>query len=79
LAAIPMNIFNYLRHLSERKKIRRYYFHNYAAEGAYKDKSILHKNAISLVISGERPYFADKTVYINDDEFHYHREIASFP
>ncbi len=47
--------------------------HAYSAPvGSFKGKSILHKNAISLVISGEKTmHFADKSVYINPDEFHF--------
>ena len=59
--------------LVSRKKSEKIVFHNYAAEaGAYKTKSILHKNAISLVISGEKTMrFGEKTVYIKEDEFHF--------
>jgi AraC-like DNA-binding protein len=48
-------------------------FHNYAATvGSFKGRSILHKNAISLVISGEKTmHFADTVVHINDSEFHF--------
>jgi len=48
-------------------------FHDYTAPvGAFKEKSILHKNAVSLVISGEKTmHFADKTVHIKDSEFHF--------
>jgi AraC family transcriptional regulator, exoenzyme S synthesis regulatory protein ExsA len=48
-------------------------FHNYSTQASsYKDKCILSKNAISLVISGEKTmHFADKTVEIKDDEFHF--------
>ena len=48
-------------------------FHDYSAPvGSFKGKSILHKNAISLVISGEKTmHFAEKTVHIKDDEFHF--------
>lgn len=47
--------------------------HEYAAlVHTFKGKSILHKNAISLVISGEKTmFFAEKTVQINDGEFHF--------
>src|SRR4051812_42989103 len=35
-------------------------------------RSILHKNAISMVVSGEKTMlFADKTIRIHDDEFHF--------
>ena len=48
-------------------------FHDYAAPvGSFKGKSILQKNAISLVISGEKTMlFSDKSVFIRDDEFHF--------
>jgi len=40
--------------------------------GTYKGRSILHRNAISLVIEGEKTMrFAEKTVHINDNEFHF--------
>jgi len=47
-------------------------FHGYTAAGSSRGKSVLNKNAISLVISGEKTmHFADKTVYIKADEFHF--------
>src|ERR1700761_3328253 len=48
-------------------------FYDYAAKtGSLMGKSILHKNAISLVISGEKTMiFADRTINIKDDEFHF--------
>jgi AraC-like DNA-binding protein len=48
-------------------------FHNYVARmGSFKGKSVLHTNAISIVISGEKTmHFADKSVHIKDDEFHF--------
>jgi len=48
-------------------------FHDYSAPpGAFKGKGILHKNAISLVISGEKTmHFAETTVYARDTEFHF--------
>ena len=48
-------------------------FHAYtAAAGAFRGKSILHKNAISLVIHGKKTmHFADTTVHIRDDAFHF--------
>ena len=40
--------------------------------GTYKGRSILHRNAISLVIEGEKTMrFAEKTVHVNDNEFHF--------
>ena len=48
-------------------------FHNYAAPiGSFSGKSMLNKNAISLVISGEKTmHFAEKVVVVKDDEFHF--------
>jgi AraC family transcriptional regulator, exoenzyme S synthesis regulatory protein ExsA len=48
-------------------------FHNYEASvDALKGKSVLHQNAISLVISGEKTmHFTNKTLNIRDDEFHF--------
>ena len=49
-------------------------FHDYCSSppGPFKGKGILHKNAISLVISGEKTmHFAEKTVYAKDTEFHF--------
>ena len=47
-------------------------FHDYTATGSLRGKSILSKNAISLVISGEKiMHFADKTVHVKADEFHF--------
>jgi AraC-like DNA-binding protein len=48
-------------------------FHNYSATvGTFKGRSILQKNAISLVISGEKTmHFANTTVNIKDNEFHF--------
>jgi AraC-like DNA-binding protein len=48
-------------------------FHNYSAPvGSFKGKSILLRNAISLVISGEKTMlFTEKTVKVNADEFHF--------
>jgi len=49
------------------------FIHHYnALVGAFKGKSILHTNAISLVINGTKTmHFADKTVNIKDGEFHF--------
>jgi len=49
------------------------FFHHYLAPtGSFKGKSILHKNAISLVISGTKTmHFSEKTVQVKDDEFHF--------
>lgn len=48
-------------------------FHNYdAPAGSFRGKSILTKNAISLVISGEKTmHFAEKEVKVNSREFHF--------
>jgi AraC-like DNA-binding protein len=47
--------------------------HYYAApDGSFRGKSILHTNAISLVIEGEKTmHFAETTVHIKDDTFHF--------
>ncbi|MFO7446253.1 MAG: AraC family transcriptional regulator [Ignavibacteriaceae bacterium] len=47
-------------------------FHDYSAPaGAFKGKSVLHKNAVSLVIKGEKTmHFAEKKVYVNENGFH---------
>lgn len=48
-------------------------FHHYSAPvGSFHGRSILSKNAISLVISGEKTmHFAEKKVIVRDDEFHF--------
>lgn len=48
-------------------------FHPYTAPvGSFSGRSLLSQNAISLVISGEKAmHFAEKTVRINADEFHF--------
>jgi AraC-like DNA-binding protein len=47
--------------------------HHYAGiVGSFKGRSVLHRNAVSLVIQGEKTMrFAEKTVFINDNEFHF--------
>lgn len=47
-------------------------FHDYTAPaGVFSGKSVLNKNAVSLVISGEKTmHFAEKKVLIHADEFH---------
>ena len=47
--------------------------HEYTAPvGSFKGKSILQKNAVSLVLQGEKTMrFAEKTVITNDHEFHF--------
>ena len=47
--------------------------HEYAVrKGSMKDRSILHTNAISLVLQGEKTmHFAEKTVEANDNEIHF--------
>ncbi|RYU97457.1 hypothetical protein EWM59_01850 [Emticicia agri] len=43
-----------------------------AKMGTFKGRSILHRNAISLVISGEKTiHFAEKLVNIYENEFHF--------
>jgi AraC-like DNA-binding protein len=48
-------------------------FHDYTAvEGSMKGKSILHRNAISLVVNGEKTMvFAEKTLHIHHNTFHF--------
>lgn len=48
-------------------------FHYYSARVSFKRlKSILHKNAISLVLQGEKKiHFPEKTMDINEQEFHF--------
>jgi len=48
-------------------------FYDYSPPpGSFKKKAVLHKNAISLVISGEKTmHFAEQTVYTRDTEFHF--------
>jgi AraC family transcriptional regulator, exoenzyme S synthesis regulatory protein ExsA len=48
-------------------------FHYYAAPtGSFCGRSLLSQNAISLVMSGEKTmHFAEKTVQVNDREFHF--------
>jgi AraC-like DNA-binding protein len=47
--------------------------HHYCSNsGNFKEKSILHRNAISLVISGQKTMnFLEKAVYTNDKEIHF--------
>ncbi|MCB0631961.1 MAG: AraC family transcriptional regulator [Saprospiraceae bacterium] len=46
--------------------------HHYTAlSSRFRERSILTKNAISLVISGKKTmHFAEKTVHVNDEEIH---------
>src|ERR1700749_2211855 len=48
-------------------------FHHYSAPvGSFHGRSMLNKNAISLVISGEKTmHFAAKKVTVKEDEFHF--------
>jgi AraC-like DNA-binding protein len=47
-------------------------FHDYTAVASLKEKSVLTKNAISLVMRGEKTmHFAEKSVFIKADEFHF--------
>ncbi|MDP4262832.1 MAG: AraC family transcriptional regulator [Bacteroidota bacterium] len=70
-----MNIFNLPDDIVPAKKGKResIIIYPYAARvGSFKGKSILHTNAISLVISGEKTmHFASKTVHIKNDEIHF--------
>jgi AraC family transcriptional regulator, exoenzyme S synthesis regulatory protein ExsA len=47
--------------------------HHYSAmAGSFKGRSILHRNAVSLVIQGAKTmHFAEKKVFINSNEFHF--------
>ena len=67
---LPQDIFPHSTHDNAAEKI---IFHDYKAlTGSFKGKSILHKNAISMVITGEKTmHFAEKTVVVKDDEFHF--------
>jgi len=55
------------------KKLDSLIFHHYSAPvGSFKGKSILQMNSISLVLNGEKTLlFADKSVFIKDNEFHF--------
>ncbi|MES2656566.1 MAG: AraC family transcriptional regulator [Bacteroidota bacterium] len=68
-----MPVVNLPHDIDPDKKPESIVFHNYLASfNSLKGKSILHTNAISLVITGEKTmHFADKTVHIKDDEFHF--------
>jgi AraC family transcriptional regulator, exoenzyme S synthesis regulatory protein ExsA len=58
--------------ISNGEKSEKIIFHDYTATGSSRGKSVLNKNAISLVINGEKTmHFADKTVHIKSDEFHF--------
>src|SRR5215218_7831953 len=64
---IPDDLFT-----AEHEKLESLIFHEYAAVASMKEKSVLTKNAISLVISGEKiMHFAEKSVFIKADEFHF--------
>ena len=65
---LPQDIF-----LNKKEASEELIFHNYSATvGSFKGRSILHKNAISLVLSGEKTmHFANTTVNIKDNEFHF--------
>lgn len=70
-----MNIFNLPEDIFPDKKdnIDSIIFNEYTAPiGAFKGRSVLNRNAISLVISGEKTmHFAEKCVYVTDEEFHF--------
>src|SRR4051812_18315204 len=43
-----------------------------ASKGSFREKAILTKNAISLVLAGEKTmHFASRTVVATDNEFHF--------
>ena len=64
---LPQDIF------PDKKELENIIFHDYTAQvSSFKGRSILHQNAISLVISGEKTMcFADKTVTIKKEECHF--------
>jgi hypothetical protein len=70
-----MNVFNLPEDIirNSEAKAERIIFHRYSAPmHTFNGNSILSKNAISLVISGEKTmHFAEKVVHIKDDEFHF--------
>src|SRR5580765_4214210 len=72
---LVMSIFNLPQDIFPGKKIKpgNIIFHDYLANvGSFNGMSILHQNAISLVISGEKTmHFSDRIVNIKDDEFHF--------
>lgn len=65
---LPQDLFS-----TKKEKEESIIFHYYQANvDSMKGKSILHKNAISLVINGEKTmHFSNQTVHIKDDEFHF--------
>lgn len=70
-----MDIFNLPQDIvaGQNNNDKELFIHHYNAPvGSFKGKSILHKNAVSLVISGTKTmHFASKTVKIQDGEFHF--------
>jgi len=70
-----MDIFNLPQDITahQNNNSNEIFIHHYNAPlGSFKGKSILHKNAVSLVISGTKTmHFANKTVNIQDGEFHF--------
>jgi AraC-like DNA-binding protein len=70
-----MDIFNLPEDIfpESRGNLESIIFHYYTAPvGAFKGRSILNRNAISLVICGEKTmHFAEKKVLVRDDEFHF--------
>jgi len=68
-----MDIFNLPQDIASEKSNDELFIHHYNAPiGSFKGKSILHKNAVSLVISGTKTmHFANKTVNIQNGEFHF--------
>ncbi len=65
---LPQDIFPHIDTLSESIII-----HDYTAKmGSFKGRSILHRNAISLVLHGRKTmHFSEKTVIVNESEFHF--------
>lgn len=69
----PQQVFNLPDDIPSIAKNDPVVFHYYSAPmGAFSGKSVLNKNAISLVLSGEKTlHFAEKRVQIKADEFHF--------
>lgn len=70
-----MNVFNLPEDIfpDKNNQLDSIIFHPYTAPiGSFKGKSVLNRNAISLVISGQKTmHFAEKVVNVKDNEFHF--------
>jgi AraC-like DNA-binding protein len=63
---------NDIQSVADQQKDTIIFHHYHSLTGTFRSKSILHKNAISLVIRGEKTmHFANKTVSIREGEFHF--------